>query len=161
MTTEERQISPTPTELFDLVDGLVYRPGWIFSLREIDRGQGSVGLTLIVTTLGYNSYHPEEGETYRVNHYMSVPPAAYNRQSWIRWLFEQLLLIERHEACEFFSFVMEGAFLRRDGTQSDKVIEKPYAPNHSPGWDPYIVTELTTDLERRTSFRGEVQGDGD
>jgi hypothetical protein len=49
--------------------------------------------------------------------------------------------VERHEAMEFFEI---------DGT-------KPYRPNHGPGWDPYIVTQLSTDLDRRTDFRGEVQ----
>ncbi len=155
MTTSEKQIFPTPTELFDLVSKLSYRPGWKFSLKDIDRGQESIGLTFIITTLGYNSYHPEQGETYRVHHYMPVPPASYNRQSWQRWLFEQCLLVERHEACEFFSFVVEGDFILRDGTHIDQCVEKPYAPNHAPGWDPYIVTELTTDRDRNTSFTGE------
>lgn len=134
------QISPRPTELFDLVEKLEYRPGWTFTLADIDRGQGSSGLTLDIVTLGYNSYHLDRGETYRVHHYMPVPPASYNRQSWQRWLFEQILLVERHEVCEFFTI---------DG-------DKPYAPNHGPGWDPYIVTEVTTDLARRTKFTGEV-----
>lgn len=135
------QIAPFPKELADLVLKLVYRPGWTFRLLEDhDRGQGSKGLTLDIITNGYDSYHPERGENYRVHHYMIVPTANYNRQSWQRWLFEQCLLVERHEACEFFAI---------DGS-------KPYAPNHGPGWDPYIVTELTTELERRTRFTGEV-----
>jgi hypothetical protein len=76
-----------------------------------------------------------------VRHLFPVPPAAYNRDSWQRWLFERLLEVERHEAMEFFQI---------DGT-------KPYAPNHGPGWDPYLITQLTTDIDRRTNFRGEVQ----
>jgi hypothetical protein len=140
-TDEMRQTAPFPTMLADLVDGLTYRPGWTFTLQHIDRGQGSVGLTLDITTQGYNSYHPDRGETYRVHHYMPVPPAAYNRESWQRWLFEQVLLVERHEACEFF-------------TIND---DKPYAPNHAPGWDPYIVTTVTTSEDRATSFRGVVK----
>lgn len=150
------QDAPFPTELADLVERLRYRPGWEFELATIDRGQGSQGLTLDVTTLGYNSYHPERGEYYRVHHYFPVPPAAYNRQSWQRWLFEQLLLVERHEAMEFFSFVYEGEFVKRDGSTSNEYIEKPYRPNHGPGWDPYIVTEVTTEEDRRTSFRGDL-----
>lgn len=135
-----RQVAPSPDVLAELVEQLHYRPGWEFHLADIDRGQGSAGLTLDIVTLGYDSYHPERGEHYRVHHYMPVPPAAYNRASWRRWLFEQILLVERHEACEFFQL-------------GD---EKPYAPNHGPGWDPYIVTELTTDVDRRTRFTGEV-----
>lgn len=137
-----QQTAPFPTALAELVEQLTYRPGWEFRLEHLDRTQGSQGLTLDVTTEGYNSYHPERGPNYRVHHYMPVPPAAYNRQSWQRWLFETLLLVERHEAMEFFTIAGK----------------KPYAPNHGPGWDPYVVTELTTDEDRRTSFRGEVKG---
>lgn len=95
----------------------------------------------MITTCGYNSYHPDRGETYRVNHYMPVPPAAYNRQSWQRWLLDQFLLVERHEACEFFTI---------DG-------ERPYAPHHGPGNDPYIIFDHGTDTDRRTSFRGQLK----
>lgn len=135
-----RQVAPDPSELFDLVSKLTYRPGWTFSLTDLDRGQGSEGLTLDIVTLGYNSYHPERGESYGVHHFMPVPPAAYDRRSWQRWLFEQLLLVERHEACEFFMV---------DG-------EKPYAPNHGPGNDPYIIFDHATDEDARMSFRGDL-----
>jgi len=150
------QTAPFPTELAEMVDRLAYRPGWTFTLSHLDRDQGSEGLTLDITTKGYNSYHPERGENYCVHHYMPVPPAAYNRQSWTRWLFEQLLLVERHEACEFFRFEYEGDYVLRDGTHSDRHVDRPYAPNHGPGWDPYIITELTTELDRRTRFTGKV-----
>jgi hypothetical protein len=76
----------------------------------------------------------------RVRHMFPVPPATYNRASWLRWLFECFSKVELHECMEFFTI---------DG-------EKPFAPNHGPGWDPYLVTQLATDLDRRTSFRGEV-----
>jgi hypothetical protein len=136
-----RQSAPWPAELAALVAGLEYRPGWTFELEVLDRGQWSMGLTLVITTLGYNTYHPERGETYRVSHLMPVPPAAYNAASWRWWLFEQLLLVEKHEAMEFFQVAGE----------------RPYAPNHGFGWSPYLVTEVATDEDRRTNFRNEVQ----
>ncbi len=37
MTVEERQIFYTPTDLYDLVEKLVYKPGWTFSLKDKDR----------------------------------------------------------------------------------------------------------------------------
>lgn len=145
--TPMRQVAPTPTVLFGLVDALVYRPGWTFTLSELDRGQGSKGLTLDIVTLTANSYYPRTCETcqsvvtnYRVHHYFIVPAAAYNRQSWLRWLFDRVVDVERHEACEFFQIA---------GT-------RPYAPHHGPGNDPYIVFDHGTDLDARTSFRGEV-----
>jgi hypothetical protein len=133
-----RQEAPYPAELDSLVGSLTYKDGWSFLLRELDRGQGSKGLTLVITVTTVNSYPPHE--PLRVAHYMPVPPAAYDERSWQRWLFEQILLVERHEACEFFTL---------DG-------DKPYAPSHGPGNDPYLVREVGTDLDRRTSFRGEV-----
>jgi hypothetical protein len=134
-----RQSAPYPRILHDLVQSLRYREGWRFSLADIDRGQGSAGLTLVITTLGTNSYHPEQTD-YRVSHYMIVPSAAYDERSWRRWLFDQLLLVERHEAMEFFQI-------------GD---DKPYAPSHGFGQDPYIVREIGTEQDRRMSFRNEL-----
>lgn len=136
-----RQTAPHPTMLDALVKKLAYRPGWTFRVADIDRGQGSEGLTFIATTVGYDTYHPDRGETYRVNHYFPVPPAAYNEQSWRRWLLDRIIEIETHEACEFFQIAGE----------------RPYAPHHGPGNDPYIIFEHGTDEDARTSFRGEVK----
>lgn len=134
-----KQIAPKPQALFDLVDKLRYKAGWTFNLHDIDRGQDCIGLTLCILIETPNSYNPEQLR--QVMHYMQVPAAAYNEQSWRHWLLEQVLLVERHETLEFFEI---------DGV-------KPYAPNHGPGNDPYIVFELTTDLDRRTQFTGEVK----
>lgn len=135
-----RQEAPYPEVLEDLVSRLSYRPGWAFKLAHIDRGQDSEGLTLIITTKGYDSYNPDLGQGYRVNHYMLVPPAAYDERSWRNWLFEQLLLVEKHECMEFS---------RIDG--------KPVVPPaHGPGNDPYLVLTYGEDIDRRTKFTGEV-----
>lgn len=134
------QVAPYPAELAALVAEAEYRPGWTFELEHLDRGQGSQGLTLTITTLGYNTHHADRGETYRVCHFMPVPPAAYNAASWRMWLFEQILLVEKHEAMEFFQVAGE----------------RPYQPNHGFGWDPYLLTEVSTDTDRRTNFRNEA-----
>lgn len=136
-----KQEAPYPKVLAELVERLEYRPNWRFRLAHHDRGQDSIGLTLIIVTQGYDSYNPGDGETYRVQHFMPVPPAAYNEQSWRRWLLEQCLLVERHECCEFFKI---------DG-------KRPYAPHHGPGNDPYIVFERGSDLDARTMYTGEVR----
>jgi hypothetical protein len=135
------QEAPYPTILEDLVGQLKYRPGWRFYLTHIDRGQGSIGLTFTIQSLGYDTYHPENGETYRVNHYFIVPAASYNEQSWRNWLFERLQDVERHECAEFFQV-------------GD---ERPYAPHHGPGNDPYVIFEHGEDIDRRTNFKGEIQ----
>ena len=141
------QTAPYPVLLARLVERLEYREGWRFDLEDIDRGQGSGGLTLVITVKTVNSYPPHE--TMRVCHYMLVPPASYDARSWQWWLFEQCLLVERHEAMEFFTI--------HDSPGSEHFV-KPYAPLHGPGNDPYMVTEIATGLDRRTSFRGEVKG---
>jgi hypothetical protein len=141
------QTAPYPDALAALVRRLEYRPGWAFDLRHLDRGQGSNGLTLGITTRGYDSYHTDRGENYRVNHYMPVPPAAFDARSWQRWLFDQLLLVERHEAMEFFTL--------HDSPGAEHAV-KPYAPSHGPGNDPYIVREVGTTDDQRTSFRSEL-----
>jgi hypothetical protein len=133
-----RQVAPDPDLLHALVGQLSYKEGWKTWLEDMDRGQGSEGLTLVIQRYGPDTYHPER--MMRVNHYMPVPPAAFDERSWQRWLLEQFLLVERHEACEFFQI---GG-------------ERPYAPSHGPGNDPYLIRETGTDLDRRTSFRGEV-----
>jgi hypothetical protein len=140
-----RQVAPDPEPLRYLVDRLGYKEGWEFWLDDMDRGQGSEGLTLVIQRYGPDTYHPER--MMRVNHYMPVPPAAYDIRSWQRWLLEQFLLVERHEACEFFQV--------HDSPGSEH-ITRPYAPSHGPGSDPYLVREVGTDLDRQTSFRGDV-----
>jgi hypothetical protein len=145
------QTAPFPEALAYLVDRLKYRPGWKFHLAHMDRGQGSEGLTLDIITLGYDSYHPDRGEHYRVHHYMPVPPAAYNAGSWQRWLFDQCLEVERHEAMEFFAI--------SDSPGGEHAV-RPFAPNHGNGENPYVVHDLTTGEARRTSFRNVLDDDG-
>lgn len=140
------QEAPYPQVLADLVTRVRYKAGWNFSLRDLDRGQGSQGLTLVIHITGPDTYHPERQIS--VAHYMPVPPAAYDERSWRRWLFDQILLVERHEACEFFQLVTDGG--------QRGAIDRPYAPSHGPGNDPYLIREVGTDEDRRTSFRGEV-----
>jgi hypothetical protein len=138
---DNTQTAPYPHELMSLVTNLRYKDGFRVRLvTDYDRGQGSQGLTLVINITGPNSYHPEE--TISVNHLFPVPPAAYDERSWRRWLFDRLADVELHERCEFFT-VGE---------------DKPYAPSHGPGNDPYLVREVGTEVDRRTSFRGELLG---
>lgn len=140
-----RQEAPDPGPLQYLVDRLRYKDKWSVRLEDIDRGQGSKGLTLIITVRTENSYPPHH--PIAVNHYMIVPAAGYDIRSWQRWLFDQILLVEQHEACEFFRIC--------DSPDSEHDVH-PYAPSHGPGNDPYLIREVGTDLDRQTSFRGEV-----
>jgi hypothetical protein len=142
-----RQVAPYPVILADLVRQLSYRHhlGWRTWLEDDlqrdkpGRHSGeSRGLTLVVQRCGPDTYHPER--VIPVNHYFPVPPATYDRRSWQRWLFDRLGDVDTHERME--DFVIDG--------------QRPYSPSHGPGSNPYLVRELGTELDRRTSFRGEV-----
>jgi hypothetical protein len=155
--TEDRQMhqtAPYPQALACLVKCLRYRRhlGWEVKLDDdLQRDKPgrhageSRGLTLVVTRCGPDTYHPER--TIAVNHYFAVPPATYNLQSWQRWLFDRLGDVDTHERMEDFAI--------EDSPGSEHAV-RPFAPNHGPGQDPYRVCELTTDEDRRTSFRGEL-----
>lgn len=54
-------------------------------------------------------------------HEFVVPVATYNKDTWIRWVFDAIVSIEVHETSEWF-FV--------NG-------ERVYAPHHGNGEDPY------------------------
>jgi hypothetical protein len=134
------QEAPWPEPLQEAVARIKLMPGYVASLLvDYDRGQGSRGLTLCIMVTCKDSYHPDEDRT--VAHLFIVPAAGYDYRAWRRWLLDRYLDVLTHEACEWFI----------DGD------ERPYAPNHGPGRDPYVIHEIGTDLDRRTSFRGEVK----
>lgn len=175
---DNRQEAPYPEALGDLVGRLRYRPGWSFWLDDMVRDtdeQGNAltrGLTFVVKTMGYDSYNHDDSH-YGVRHYFPVPPATYDAQSWRRWLLDQILKVETHEACEFFVLKMDPCgFATGNGEETcglpsdhpgdcgpgdDKdLLVHPYAPNHGPGRDPYVIFEYATDEHRRTRFTGEL-----
>ena len=82
-------------QLEQLLSELHYRPGWRFQL-EVLRQQ----LILRIMTTGYDSYHPELGQHYHTSHIFPVPQTP--PPSWQRWVLDQILLVETHEAMEFF-----------------------------------------------------------
>lgn len=133
------QTAAFPVTLDMLIESLEYKPGWEFYLLDLDRGQGSSGLTLDIIPKTVDSYN-HENTNYRVHHYFIVPAASYNERSWRRWLFERILDVEKHEAMEFF--VVDGC--------------RPLAPAHGPGNDPYFIFEYVDDEVRRTNYLGEV-----
>jgi hypothetical protein len=140
-----RQEAPFPEPLAYLVERTRYKEHWRFTLEDLDRGQGSTGLTLVIQRYGPDSYHPDR--MLPVDHYFIVPAAAYDARSWQMWLFERILLVEKHEAMEFFQVC--------DSPGSEHAV-RPYAPLHGPGNDPYLVAEVATETDRRTSFRGDL-----
>lgn len=165
-----RQYAPFPTILADLVANLRYRPGWHFELKDIERdhadshGAAAGGLTFVGITGDYegpngsfrgamDAYHPDRPRP--VYFYFPVPAATYNEGSWLRWLFDRILEVERHEAMEHFQLLRFGPYEGQDG-QEREIIDRPFAPTHGPGDDPYIIHDYATDTQRRTAFTGKV-----
>jgi hypothetical protein len=147
MTDGMRQEAPYPQVLADLVGKLAYRRhlGWDVRLEDDlqrdkpGRHSGEArGMTLVVTRCGPDTYNPST--IIAVNHYFIVPAATYNLRSWRKWLFDRLGDVDTHERAE--DFIIDG--------------ERPFAPLHGPGWDPYMVVDCASDLDRRTKFTGEV-----
>lgn len=109
--------------LANVVNRVTYKPNWRIWLEEIDRGQGCGGLTLMIAATVKNSNADGDVD---ILHLMPVIPAAYDEETWTRWVLDQILLVERHEALEFFKV---------DG-------EAPFFPEHGPGRDPYTVAQI-------------------
>lgn len=149
MPTELVQLAPWPDALAELVKKCRYRAheGWRIHLApnsdrdEVDGVVVGGGTTLVITTRGYDTYNPGDGPHYSVNHYFIVPAATYNRAAWDRWLFEQFAKVELHECME--------NYVDEDGN-------RPFAPLHGPGCDPYTVHQYATDEQKRTRFTGDV-----
>lgn len=118
--------------LADVVAAATYKPGWTFQLADVDRGQGCGGLTLMIGARVPNSLEPSGSVD--VLHLMPVLPAAYNREAWEYWVFEQILMVEQHEAMEFY---------RVNG-------EAPYFSDHGPGMNPYALRRVKTPEQRDT-----------
>jgi len=143
--SEMRQYAPYPFELQAVIDSVKGPPEvQRITLRDIERdsesqGRGVAGgLTLELLVVCEDSYHP--GEMRRVRHLHPVPAATYNKQAWVRWVFDCIQLTRTHELGEYFEV---------DGVH-------PFAALHGPGDNPYIVHEYSTDLQRRTAWTGEV-----
>lgn len=134
------QVAPYPHVLVDLVRNRLSlrQPGWSVIIEDLDRGQGSEGLTVTFVALVPDSRR-EDGRPTRVAHLFPVPPAAFNERSWRHWLFDRYCEVLRHEAAEMFEV---------DG-------RLPFAPLHAPGNDPYMVIEATEE-EEHTDNRGRV-----
>lgn len=142
-----KQEAPYPLELLDLVSRVKYNKNYDIELKHVDRGQDSIGLTLCVLVTAVNPYREEDDYKLTTTmFYFPVEPAAYDRQTWQRWLWDQLQLVDLHEAMEAFR-------IRND----DGNFDTPYAPNHGPGRNPYTIYEYATDEQRRTSFRGDIK----
>lgn len=84
-----------------------------------------------------NSYR-EDREDRHTRHEFVVPVATYDRDNWIRWVFECVKRIEIHEVCEWFKIL---------GVRA-------YPPNHGNGENPYVEWHLSS-VERAAKAPGD------
>lgn len=124
--------------LAEIVAQVACKPGWLFDLR---RPSGDVYPKLVITVPGYDSARPSEITEYTVSHYFPVPEATFNAASWRRWIFECCRRLENHELGEWFRI---GA-------------ERPFAPLHGPGEDPYTVHEFRPVADALTTQDGSMR----
>lgn len=110
-----------PPGLRDLINSMSYKPGWLFQMALFREDGEARGWAFYVISETPDSYDHEK--TIRVRHEFLIPPASYNRDTWVAWLFDRIRQVEDHEAGEFFKV---------DGYRE-------FAPHHGNGEDPYRV----------------------
>jgi len=131
--------------LADLVAKVRCKPGWSFSLVvEWSAGynEGYGALRLVILVEGRDSSRPSDDRAMRaIRHFFPVPEATFNEKTWRRWIFEHCRRLENHELGEWF----------RIGD------ERPFAPLHGPGEDPYTVHEFRPEVDGLTTQDGSVR----
>lgn len=128
-----------PKNTFDILRKVIAevkgKPGWQFSLIDDDEG-----FRLIISDmLCKDAYNPEK--SFPLSHYFPIPVTTWNEACWRRWVHTCCMGVETHEV---------GEWLRWGD-------ERPFAPLHGPGEDPYVVHEFRDDTDRRTNQFGALR----
>lgn len=110
-----------PTDLAPLVERVSYKPGWVLKVA------GPGGRFLCVHAVTADSNDPRQIR--RTQHMFEVPADARDVRAWARWIFECLLLVEQHEAGEFFTLDTR----------------RPFFPYHEDEGSPYARVERWED----------------
>lgn len=124
--------------LAEVVASVTYKPGWTLALAHMERlGEhlaGGSGLTLRVQFRCEDSTRP--GATTSLDHLFAVPPAAYNRETWERWVLDCLIQVETHEAMEWFKVNDHAPFFPAHGAGNGfnpYAIQRRYLGDDRPG----------------------------
>lgn len=131
-----------PKNTFDVLERVVKstkcKPGWSFRLVDEDGAK-----RLVIRISGVNNY--DHSQPYTVDHFHPVPITTYNKKSWKRWIFEQCIRTMNHEIGESLRF-----------SEGDAE-ERPFAPMHGPGEDPYTVHEWRPETDALTTQDGSLR----
>lgn len=93
------QTAPFPRALAEAVPRVEYKD-WSFTLDTYEREVGGEGLTLRIRFQAPD--HATPGVTVFLIHDFEVPARVLDAPSWERWVFDCILLAERHESMELF-----------------------------------------------------------
>lgn len=125
-------------DTFDILAKMVCnaqcKPGWTFRLVYEDEA-----LRLVIGVTSQDAY--DESRSRITDHHFPVPTATYNEKSWQRWIFEMCRRLENHELGEWFRVSNE----------------RPFAPLHGPGEDPYTVHEFRPYVDALTTQNGSIR----
>ena len=130
-------MSNTIEQLKKIVSETKCKPGWAFSVGP---GEG-LSWVLFITIDGHNNYAAEE--PFIVTHCHPVPETTYNEKTWRRWILEQCIRTMNHELGEALRF----------GPNE----ERPFAPMHGPGEDPYTIHEIRSEQDALTTQNGTLR----
>lgn len=114
-------------------------PNWSFNLGYDDDDMP----VLHITIEGTNNY--DHTQAFTVTHCHPVPNATYNEKSWRRWILEQCIRTMNHELGENLRFGVGGE------------VERPYAPMHGPGEDPYTIHEVRSETDALRTQSGSLR----
>lgn len=105
-----------------LVGRLSYRDGWQFKMG----GPGGSVLCVYAHTVDSQARHQRRF----TQHQFPAPDGLGDEHAAARWIFDRLLLVERHEAGEFFA--VDGRF--------------PFFPHHQDEGSPHELVDRWDDL---------------
>ena len=111
------QTAPYPHNLEMIVDDVDYKD-WSFTLDFYEREVGGEGLTLRIRFPAPDNCDPDGGIVFLI-HDFEVPSRELDDESWAEWVFDCILLAERHESMELFTVAGERVFFPAHKATSD------------------------------------------
>lgn len=128
------------TLIHNLLGQMKYKTGWSFGLYAYQGSHRALQITIETvdsqkedryksaipayhTVWDFDDRYLLKTRSFTVIHRLAIPTYPMDQTEVEGWVFDQILLVERHEACEFFKI---------DG-------KAPYFPEHGANSDPYKI----------------------
>lgn len=111
------QTAPYPQALEDIAKKVAYKT-WALNVDFYDRETAGEGLTLRIRFPAPDSREPEGPVIFWI-HDFEVPARTLSREAWQEWVFDCIMLAERHEAMEAFRVDGKQVFFPAHDAESD------------------------------------------